>query len=153
VKVTANTVSPGTALPTAGPTAATEATTAPVTSASTGQPPAGGSHSVARALLSANRHRADRPRTSASSAVIAVPHARRRSGNAATAAASNRPGGSIVDIRDQVLDRQWRSTNRAVSSAAEPNCSSATHSSGGTTSCTTAVTGPGSSSAFARATA
>ena len=143
VKVTANTLSPGTAAPTAGPTAATEATTTPATSASTGQPPAGGSHSVARTLLSANRHRADRPWTSASSASIALPHSRRRSGSAATATASNRPGGSIADMRDPGPDHQWRSTSRAAT----------THSSGGTTSCTTAVSGAGSGSAFARATA
>jgi ABC-2 type transport system ATP-binding protein len=61
VKVTPNIFSPGTAAPTAGPAAATEATTTPATSASTGQPPAGGSHSMAPTLLSANRHRADRP--------------------------------------------------------------------------------------------
>jgi hypothetical protein len=60
VKVTANTFSPGTAAPTAGPAAVVAATTTPVTSTSTGQPPAGGSHSVARTLLSANRHLAGR---------------------------------------------------------------------------------------------
>jgi hypothetical protein len=143
VKVAANTLSPGTAAPTAGPAAATEATTTPATSASTGQPPAGGSHSMAPTLLSANRHRADRPWTSASSASIALPHSRRRSGSAATATASNCPGRSIPDIRDPGPDHQWRNTSRAAT----------THSSGGTTSCTTAVSGGGSGSAFARATA
>jgi hypothetical protein len=148
VKVTANTRSPGTAAPTAGPTAVVAATTTPVTSASTGQPPAGGSHSVARTLLSANRHRADRhradrPCTSASSAVIARPHPRRRSGAAAAAAASNRSGRSIVDIRDPGPDHQWRSTSRAAT----------TNSSGETTSCARAVSAGGSGSAVARATA
>lgn len=143
MKVTANTRSPGTAAPTAGPTAVVAATTTPVTSASTGQPPAGGSHSVARTLLSANRHRADRPCTSASSAVIARPHPRRRSGSAAAAAASNRSGRSIVDIRDPGPDHQWRSTSRAAT----------TNSSGETTSCARAVSAGGSGSAVARATA
>ncbi len=106
MKLTANTLSPGTAAPTAGPAAATEATTTPATSASTGQPPAGGSHSMAPTLLSANRHRADRPCTSASSASIALPHSRRRSGSAATATASNRPGRSIPAIRDPGPDHQ-----------------------------------------------
>jgi hypothetical protein len=98
---------------------------------------------VAPALLSANRHRADRPWTSASSAVIALPHSRRRSGSAATAAASNHPGRSIADIRCPAADHQWRSTSRMA----------AIHSSGGTTSCTTAVSGGGSWLAVASATA
>jgi hypothetical protein len=116
VKLTANTLSPGTAAPTAGPAAAT-ATTA-VMSVSTGQPPAGGSHSAARALLIANRQRADRPWTSASPAVIARPHSRRRSGSAATAAASTRPGRSIGDMWDPVPGHQWRSTSRTASTTA-----------------------------------
>src|SRR5512133_3812557 len=98
VKVTVNTFSPGTAAPTAGPAAVVAATTTPVPSASTGQPPAGGSHSVARTLLSANRHRADRPWTSASSAVIALPHARRRPRRAATAPARARPGRAVAHL-------------------------------------------------------
>lgn len=53
MKLTAYIRSPGTAAPTAGPAAATGTTA--VTSVSTGQPPKGGSHSAARALLIANR--------------------------------------------------------------------------------------------------
>src|SRR5215831_12005590 len=140
VKHAANTRSPGTAAPTTGPAAVVAATATAATSASTVQPPAGGSHSVAQTLLSANRHRAGRPPTSASSAVIALPHSRRRSGSAATAAASNRPGRSIADMRAPAADHQWRSTSRAAT----------THSSGGTMRYITAVSSVGSGSAVAR---
>jgi hypothetical protein len=98
---------------------------------------------MAPTLLSANRHRADRPWTSASSASIALPHSRRRSGSAATATASNRPGRSIPAIGDPGPDHQWRNTSRAA----------ATHSSGGITRIRRVVSGGGSGSAFARATA
>ena len=117
-KLGANTPSPGTAAPTVSAAAATAATTL-VASASTGQPPKGGSRSTARALLSANCHRADRPRTSASSACIAIPHSRRWSGRVATAAASSRPGGSFADRQIPVRDHQWsRSSSAAVTQRA-----------------------------------
>lgn len=105
-KLTANTPSPGTAASTAGAAAATAAATTPVTSVSAGQPPRSGRRSTARALLSANCHRADPPSTSANSACIAMPHSRRWSGRVATAAASSRPGGSIADRRMPVRDHQ-----------------------------------------------
>ncbi len=136
VKVTANTANPGTAAPAAA--------TAAVRTTSTGRPPDDGSDSVARTQLSANRQRSARPRTSAISATIALPHSRRRSGNAATAAASSRPGRS-----DAIQDRHRRNPKRA----AAPICTSATHSSGGTASCATAVGGAGRWSAIARAAA
>jgi hypothetical protein len=140
VKVAANTVSPGATAPTAGPTAAIAATTTPLT-ATVSQPPAGG-QSVARALLSANCHRADRPRTAASSPIIARPHSRRRWGSAATAPASNRRGRSSVDA----------GRIRQAATANELICHSATASSSGTTSCATAFTGVGRSSTVARTT-
>jgi hypothetical protein len=142
VKPTANAPSPGAAAPAASPATTTATAVTPVVSASTGHPPRGGSRSAARALLSANRQRADRPWIPASSAVIALPQSRRRSGSAATAAASTPPGTSIADMWDPVSDHRWRSTSRTAS----------THSSGGTTSHMTAVSSVGSGSACARAT-
>jgi hypothetical protein len=106
VKPTANAPSPGAAAPAASPATTTATAATPVVSASTGHPPRGGSRSAARALLSANRQRAGRPCTSASSACMARPHSRRSSGRVATAAASNRPGGSIANRRTPVRDHQ-----------------------------------------------
>lgn len=96
-KPAAKTPSSGMLVASAGPVAPTANTTRTASAAVTPQPPAGRSNSVARTLLSANRHRAARSRTSAISASMARPHSRRRPGISATATASRASGASSAD--------------------------------------------------------
>jgi len=93
VKITANTVNPGTAAPTS-PAIATEATTAPVTSASTGQPPAGGCHRVTRGTALARTASGPRTPDLGQFGGQRLPQSRQCSGSCRHAAASKRPGGS-----------------------------------------------------------
>jgi hypothetical protein len=94
-KVTAKTRIEGNASPTVSPVRAT--VTAPSAAAPTaGLRLRGGGRIDTRAHPNAKRHRSERSRTWASSAVIAAPQWRRPAGSVAVAAARRRAGGSVA---------------------------------------------------------
>ena len=74
-----------------------------------------------RAQPTANRHRAGRSRTWASSAAMAAPQSRRSSGSIAAAAASSHPGPSRVDSLAPARRHQARHNSPAAITQGVPN--------------------------------
>jgi hypothetical protein len=111
--VSANTRPAGRAAPVTSTAAAVAATaTAPATPTAARLSPGG--KTAARAQPAANRHRAGRPWTWASSAAMAAPQSRRSAGSVATAAVSSHPGPSRVDSLAPARRHQARHSSRAA---------------------------------------
>jgi len=80
-----------------------------------------GGKTAARAQPVANRHRAERPWTWASSAAMAAPHWRRSAGSVVAAAASSHPGPSVADSVAPACRHQARHSSQAAIIHGVPN--------------------------------